>query len=56
MPDTFLYKIMLTITTPHHWGFHLLSWELAFAVLAATQWGDEAGGGKWLRDFFKLTA
>ena len=32
MPDTFLYKFMLTITTPHHWGFHLLSWKLASAV------------------------
>ena len=46
MPDTFLYKFMLTITTLRHWGFHLLSWELASAVLAAAQWGDEAGGGK----------
>ena len=37
---------MLTITALHHWGFHLFSWELASAVLAAAQWGDEAGGGK----------
>lgn len=55
MPDTFLYEFMLTITTLRHWGFHLLYWELASAVLAVAQWGDEAGGGKWLRDGFKLT-